>query len=424
MVADLLRDVPGLQVTTTGRTGGLTSVFTRGAQRTGTLFLLDGVPVNDPGGEFNLAHLTSGDIDRIEVIRGPESALFGAEAAAGVVQMFTRRGDAENVVPKGFLSYERGNFGTDDWKAGLAGGSGYRLDYSLTAEQFHTTGEFPNDDYRNTTGSANFGLRISPATQLRGVLRVEDSVVGVPGQVGYGLIDYDARETNRDSVLSLRLDDARGSHYRAAGLVRLPPHRATCTPTASRTALTDWPPWCATWRRRSRAPTWSACWIRTSSRRKSPAGTRLVTQDVTLYSFDPYLSATSRKRTGYQGNWGRSRARPWSSATTTSARTATSRAAPSPATTTASSCMASRLSGGRVFLSGGVRLEHSSAFGRKFTPRGALGFLLAGEHGPLSSTFLRFSAGQRNHRAQPRCRTSRGSPTRVGNPNLRPERTD
>ncbi len=213
MVADVLRDLPGLQVTTTGRTGGLTSVFTRGAQRTGTLFLIDGVPVNDPGGEFNLAHLTSGDMDRIEVIRGPESALFGAEAAAGVVQMFTRRGDAENVVPKGFLSYERGNFGTDAWKAGLAGGSGYRLDYSLTAGQFRTTGEFPNDDYRNTTGSANIGLRISPATQLRGVVRVEDSVVGVPGQVGYGLFDYDARETNRDSVLSLRLDDARGSHY-------------------------------------------------------------------------------------------------------------------------------------------------------------------------------------------------------------------
>ena len=64
-IADVLRELPGLSVTTTGRHGGLTSVFSRGAQRTGTLVLIDGVPVNDPGGEFNLAHLTSGDIDRV-----------------------------------------------------------------------------------------------------------------------------------------------------------------------------------------------------------------------------------------------------------------------------------------------------------------------------------------------------------------------
>ena len=101
---------------------------------------MDGVPVNDPGGEFNLGHLTSGDIDRIEVIRGPESALFGAEAAAGVVQVFTRRGDPESIRPRGSFSYERGSFQTDAWRAGLSGGSGDRLDYSLHAEQFRTAG--------------------------------------------------------------------------------------------------------------------------------------------------------------------------------------------------------------------------------------------------------------------------------------------
>ncbi len=304
MVADVLRDLPGLQVTTTGRTGGLTSVFTRGAQRTGTLFLIDGVPVNDPGGEFNLAHLTSSDMDRIEVIRGPESALFGAEAAAGVVQMFTRSGDAENVVPKGFLSYERGNFSTDDWKAGLAGGSGYRLDYSLTAGQFRTTGEFPNDDYRNTSASANLGLHFSPATQLRGVVRVEDSVVGVPGQVGYGLIDYDARETNRDSVLSLRLDDARGSHY--AQQVSFGYHRMRDLYTDY---LMDGPYGLAALVRDVVLPQPRTYLVRLLDPNQLPteipAGTRLVSQEVTLYNFDPFLSATARTRAGYQGNWGR-----------------------------------------------------------------------------------------------------------------------
>ncbi|HSW50213.1 MAG TPA: TonB-dependent receptor plug domain-containing protein, partial [Bryobacteraceae bacterium] len=212
-VADILRELPGMQATTTGRYGGQTSIFTRGAARTGTLVLVDGVAVNDPGGEFNFGNLSGADLERIEVIRGPGSALFGAEASAGVVQIFTRRGDAERLRPRGGMSYERGSFGTDAWKAGLSGGTGERLDYSLHTSKLRSAGEFPNDAYRGITGSGNIGLRLSSSTQLRGVVRVSDSVVGVPGQVAYGLFDYDARETNRDSVLSLRLDDARGGRY-------------------------------------------------------------------------------------------------------------------------------------------------------------------------------------------------------------------
>lgn len=139
-VSELLREVPGLAVARYGRAGSLTQVFTRGAQRTGTLVLLDGVPLNDPGGELNLAPLESSALERIEVVRAPESALFGAEAAAGVVQLFTRRGDAENRRPRGAVSYERGSFASDRWTAALSGGSGARLDYALTAEQFHTAG--------------------------------------------------------------------------------------------------------------------------------------------------------------------------------------------------------------------------------------------------------------------------------------------
>lgn len=421
MVADVLRDLPGLQVTTTGRTGGLTSLFTRGAQRTGTLFLIDGVPVNDPGGEVNLAHLTSSDMDRIEVIRGPESALFGAEAAAGVVQMFTRRGDAENVVPKGFLSYERGNFGTDDWKAGLAGGSGYRLDYSLTAGQFRTTGEFPNDDYRNTTGSANLGWRISPATQLRGVVRVEDSVVGVPGQVGYGLFDYDARETNRDSVLSLRLDDARGSRYTQQ--VAFGYHRMRDLYTDSRM---NGPYGLAALVRDVVVPQPRTYLVRLLNPNQLPAeipaGTRLVSQEVTLYNFDPFLSATARTRAGYQGNWGRP------GSTVVFGYDYERQDGDVSGRTVARNNHGLFLHGqqtvwGRVFLSGGMRLERSSAFGRKLTPRGAVGFLLAREHGPLSSTFLRLSAGKGITEPSLVQNFAREAYA-VGNPDLHPERTD
>src|SRR5258708_6615700 len=105
LVADILRETPGLQVSSYGRLGALSQVFTRGAQRTGTLVLLDGVPLNDPGGELNLAHLSSAGIDRIEAVRGPESALFGAEASAGVIQLFTPRAAAKDRIPHGSLSY-------------------------------------------------------------------------------------------------------------------------------------------------------------------------------------------------------------------------------------------------------------------------------------------------------------------------------
>ena len=102
MLFDVLRDVPGLQVSQYGPPGALAEVFTRGAERTGTLVLLDGVPLNDPGGELHLENLTSEGIDRVEIVRGPQSALFGAEAAAGVIQLFTKHGDPEDTLPARF----------------------------------------------------------------------------------------------------------------------------------------------------------------------------------------------------------------------------------------------------------------------------------------------------------------------------------
>ena len=212
-IPDVLREIPGLTVMNTSRRGGLTAVFTRGADRTGTLVLLDGIPLNEPGGELDFGHLSSAGIARMEVVRGPESALFGAEAAAGVIQLFTERGDAESNRPHGSVSYERGNFQTDRWIANLNGGLANRLDYSLTADQLHTVGEYQNDFYRNTTGTANVGYRFSPATQLRAVLRTYDSITANPDQVGWGIYNLDANGEDRASTLALKLDDARGARF-------------------------------------------------------------------------------------------------------------------------------------------------------------------------------------------------------------------
>ena len=92
-ISDALREVPGLSVVQTGTAGQLTSVFTRGLRSEHTQVLLDGIPINQGlQGAFNFADLTIDDIDRIEVVRGPQSTLYGPRALAGVIQIFTKQG--------------------------------------------------------------------------------------------------------------------------------------------------------------------------------------------------------------------------------------------------------------------------------------------------------------------------------------------
>src|SRR3989454_6627433 len=91
-VADALQSVPGAHIVETGSFGGQTSLFMRGGESDYVKVLLDGVPLNQAGGGIDLAHLTTDNVDRIEVVRGPVSVLYGSDAMTGVVQGFTRTG--------------------------------------------------------------------------------------------------------------------------------------------------------------------------------------------------------------------------------------------------------------------------------------------------------------------------------------------
>ncbi len=191
-VADALREVPGLSVSQSGAPGQLTSVFTRGLNSDQTQVLIDGIPVNQGlGGAFDFSDLTGDDIDRIEIERGPQSTLYGPRAAAGTIQLFTRRGDAlDPAHPFAVdISSEGGNFGTfrerlavagvvglpttatpvpsDDSKDGKGVGStasasradGFGVfDYTLGVSRLDTDNERPNNEYRNTAVVANLGF--------------------------------------------------------------------------------------------------------------------------------------------------------------------------------------------------------------------------------------------------------------------------
>lgn len=161
-VADALRQVPGLSIAQTGTPGQLTSLFTRGLGSDQTQVLLDGIPINQGlAGLFNFADLTTDNIDRIEIVRGPQSTLYGPRALAGVVQIFTKHGSGP---PTAQFSAEAGSFSTFR-ETFTSSGSIEKFDYSIGLSRLDTENDRPNNQYRLSTGIANVGW--SPNEQLR-----------------------------------------------------------------------------------------------------------------------------------------------------------------------------------------------------------------------------------------------------------------
>ncbi|MGE5745322.1 MAG: TonB-dependent receptor, partial [Gemmatimonadota bacterium] len=120
-VADALRLTPGAAVIATGSFGGQTSVFLRGGESDYVKVLIDGVPQNQPGGFYDFANLGTEDVERIEIVRGPVSVLYGSDAVTGVVQVFTRSGIGR---PSGRLAVGGGTYGTEWTTAEVRGSNG------------------------------------------------------------------------------------------------------------------------------------------------------------------------------------------------------------------------------------------------------------------------------------------------------------
>ncbi len=138
-VADVLRGVPGLDVVRTGPSGGLTSVFLRGANSQDTRVLLDGIPLNDPSSAargFDFANLTVDNIERIEILRGPQGPLYGSNTAGGVINIVTRRGEGPMSAR---VSLQGGAFGSQREAVHVSGGSDL-LNYSLSGSYFQQDG--------------------------------------------------------------------------------------------------------------------------------------------------------------------------------------------------------------------------------------------------------------------------------------------
>lgn len=209
-VADLLRETTGTSVIRSGGLGSVTSLFMRGGDSHYTKVLLDGVPLNEPGGTFNFGNLSTGNIARVEVVRGAQSALFGSDAMSGVIQLFTMRGAA--VRPSITGAFEGGGYGTSRSQVSM---NGLRRgwDYAVGVVRFDTDNRAPNSAFTNTTVSWNGGGALGGGVSLRVTGRVEQGRTGVPGATAFGRPDADAFFDRQDVVAGATLEHQRSRHW-------------------------------------------------------------------------------------------------------------------------------------------------------------------------------------------------------------------
>ncbi len=211
-VAEALETVPGAHVAETGSFGGQTSLFMRGGESDYTKVLLDGVPLNQAGGAIDLAQLTTDNIDRIEIVRGPVSVLYGTDAVTGVVQVFTRAGQGAAHLGADFRG---GTYGSTQGAVDITGGT-TTIGYSARVSRFSSDGLYPyNNQYRNSVVSA--GVRLAPDARTDATLtyRYGDDIYHFPTD-GFGApVDSNQRAAERGPLLSLNAHRALGQRFDA-----------------------------------------------------------------------------------------------------------------------------------------------------------------------------------------------------------------
>ncbi len=190
---DILKDVPGLNVVQTGGPGGLTAIYMRGTNANHIKVLVDGIDVGDPtstDGSFDFSRFLTQDIQTIEVLRGPQSGLYGSEAIGGVINITTRSGSGPAQLT---AAVQAGSFDTFNQGANLSGSEG-KFHYTVNLEHFHSgatpvtpldllaPGEPRNDDYYdNLTGSTKLGFDVTRNFDLGLVVRYTDSHLRLTG---------------------------------------------------------------------------------------------------------------------------------------------------------------------------------------------------------------------------------------------------
>lgn len=400
-VSDALRTVPGATVVRSGGVGSATSLFVRGGEADHNKLLLDGIPLNEAGGAFDWTNLTAENLERVEVVRGPQSALFGTDAMTGVVQLFTRQGRAETPRPRFSLSAEGGNNDTWRTRAGVFGEVG-AFDYSARWARFSTDNREPNNVFHNTTLSTNLGLRLNEHTSLRLIARGELGRVGTPGQTAFGRPDLDAFLRRRDAFLGLSL------------------HNQTASAWEQRLRYTF-----AQSRQVSRNLILDPSFVPSFEGRTAPFPFFDFPGDFLNHARRHHLSYQSDWRAGRAGAVGRHQftfAFEWDRELAFLGDRLSPGSEVDAQRDNFGWVFQHQALWGRLYLTNGVRVEDNDSFGTTVVPRSSVAYHLRHGNNSLGATKLKFNFGLGIKEPSPLESFSPG-PFAFGNPALAPERT-
>ena len=218
---DAIRFLPGAVVNTAGQRGGLGSLFVRGGESRYNKVIIDGVAINDPGGTFDFGTLPLAEVDRVELMRGTQSTLYGSDAMTSVVQIWSRTGNT--ATPELRLGADAGNYGSENGYASLSGFAG-RFDYNVFGNQFNTSGSGANDDHSNSLEGINAGARLNDWASIRVRARHDHSVTGVQNEWNFNGqpllppdLDQRARQNNFLGSLELAVTGPSRLQHRITG---------------------------------------------------------------------------------------------------------------------------------------------------------------------------------------------------------------
>jgi outer membrane cobalamin receptor len=178
-LAPILGTSGGINVVREGPFGGITTMFLDGGNSNYTKVLIDGAPANQSGGDIDLEGFDLDNVDKVEIVHGASSALYGSDAMTGTVELFTHRGTT--TIPIVTVFADGGTFGTGHGGGKISGVLG-KFDYSASASYFSTDGQEQNDYFRNTALSGAFGYKFSENNQIHATLRNDSNDGGQPGQ--------------------------------------------------------------------------------------------------------------------------------------------------------------------------------------------------------------------------------------------------
>lgn len=203
-LVSVLRLMPGTFVVQAGQRGAQTSLFVRGGDSDANKILIDGVSAGDLGGRFDFGPLSTTAVESAEVYRGPNSSLYGADAASGVVSLTTPHGTTS--FPSFIFQGDGGNFNTSREQLEVAGAHN-KLDYLGAFSWLQTGNALPMDEYHVATTAANAGWQPNGNTQIRATLHYGVSATGVPNAWEFYHVTDDATQKDQDIYLSASADN-------------------------------------------------------------------------------------------------------------------------------------------------------------------------------------------------------------------------